>query len=125
MVEGLLLLNFARSADYCSRHDIMVCECEQRMGQDNGDEYPATATTDKAEHGREAMKDVAHLHQLRAEPLFRLLPEVDDVAEPSWHSADEVQDDWEEQTAMRDAAQEEEEETTLTMTQAPKQSLGL
>eukprot|EP00961_Rhodomonas_salina_P281121 3798168-Rhodomonas_salina.1 len=58
----------------------------------------ATGTETEAEHISTSMQDSAHLASLRADP--------DDPHDPSGQSAEDLQDDWEEESALRELESE-------------------
>ncbi len=79
VVEGLVLLNHARSSDYCDRHDKLACkcgsltsavDCEGQVGEDDN-----SGTDNEEVHLAHATEDVLH--------LARLLQDPDDAEAPS------------------------------------------
>jgi hypothetical protein len=91
VVEGLLLLNFARSTRYCDRHDRQDCACQGTMGDCANDDAVESQTEDERTQIVGAVHDVTHLAHLRNDP--------DDSDAPSGVSAEECAEDWEEQSA--------------------------
>ena len=107
VVEGLILLNYARSVEYCDRHDILECEyCTALFGDEWDDEGYALGTAEDADAERaqisQSMQDISVLCSVKDRASD------DDI--PSGASADEVKEEWEDSEREPESGSDHDEE---------------